>query len=570
MRTRLLIVLVVIALIAIPTVLLMARDGEPPRRNERSEITAREKGRGGRLVKRACSLDPKILTRIWRGTHPVHSPDVLFVPKEPNYWGSFARVSHTGPWDYLQRVPLVFYGPGHIAPAGRLRAPANVTDMYATVGEALGVDLPRRPSRVLTDVLTEDARGAPKLVLVLVWDGVGRNVLRLYPDLWPNLAKLERAGASYVNATVGSSPSVTPATHSNMATGAFPRDHKMVGIEYRGSDGEMQSAFERSDPTQLALTTFADEVDQIFDNESRIGLLGWSVGGSPPSGPGAWITNHLGLLGHGKATPGGDADELALVGDTGNITANPEFFTLPRYLRDFGGLEEHAAELDRSDGQADGMWQGHDVLETYDNPAWVDYQMDILTTMIDESEYGADDIPDVLLTNFKMTDIAAHNYTVDSPELTAALQAQDAALGELVSFLEEEVGDYLLIVTADHGHTRDPLETGAWPVEPKELIADVDAYFEVPEEKSLLETSEPVGLYLNRDIADSLGISAEHVARFLDGYTVAENWPEQDLPEGYEGRGSEPIFSASFATRQLPDVMRCAFGSETPPDDLNA
>ena len=570
MRTRLIIVLVAVALVATPIVFLASRDDERPQRAAPRRETPLTKPAYDRIVQRACSLDPKILARIWRGFHEVHSPDVTVVPKEPNYWGSFVRVSHTGPWDYVQEVPLLFYGPGRIADAGLVEEAVNVTDIYATVGEVLGVELPERPSEVLDEALVDGSQGAPKLVVVLVWDGVGRNVLERWPDRWPNLAKLERKGTSYRNATVGSSPSVTPATHSNMGTGAFPRDHKMVTIEYRGTDGKMHSAFDKGDPSQLELTTFGDEVDQIYDNESEVGLLGWSVGGTPVEGPGAWITNHLGLLGHGKAIPGGDADELALIGDTGNITANPEIYTFPSYLEDLGGLEEHARELDRSDGLADGLWLGHEVLGSHDNPAWVEYQMDILTTMIEESGYGADDVPDILMTNFKMTDIAAHNYTIDSPELASALEAQDAALGDLVSVLDERVGDYALVLTADHGHTRDALETGAWPVEPQELIADVDAHFDTREGRSLIEATEPVGLYLNRDVARSLGIEEGEVARFLNGYTIRDNWAEEELPDGYEDRGAERVFSATFEKPQLSDIMRCAFGSKAPPEDLDA
>ncbi|MBW3595192.1 MAG: alkaline phosphatase family protein, partial [Actinobacteria bacterium] len=513
---------------------------------------------------------PKILTRIWRGFDPVHSADITIVPKEPNFSGSFTHVTHTGPWDYLQKIPLVFYGPERIADAGIVREAVNIIDVYATVGEVLDADIPPRPATVLDDALAEGKKGAPKLVVVVVWDGVGRNVLKLWPDRWPNLAKLERTGTSYFNASVGSSPSVTPATHSSLATGAFPRDHKVVSIEYRGDDGKMHNAFERSDPSQLALTTFADEIDKFYGNEPKMGLVGWSVGGNPATGPGAWITNHLGMLGHGNAMPGGDKDEVALIGDTGNITANPEIYSFPPYLDDFGGLEQHAAELDRADGEADGMWLGHDVLEGHDSPAWVEFQTDILTTMVRESGYGADDVPDILLTNFKVTDIAAHNFTINSPELAAVLEAQDAALGELVSFLDEEVGDYVVVVTADHGHTPDPATTGAWPIHPQELVADLDARFDVPKARSLVEATEPVGLYIDRDVARSRGVDLDEIVTFLNRYTIRENADREGLPDGYQGRGSERVHSAAFAKHHLPDIMTCAFGSTSPPEDLDA
>ena len=512
-----------------------------------------------------------MLARIWRGYVPEHSPDVTIVPKEPNFWGAFTRVSHTGPWDYIQQVPLVLYGPRRIAASGQpLREPVNITDVYATLGEIVEADLPRRTSDVLSDALTESDSGPPKLVVVVIWDGVGRNVLERWPDRWPTLARLERKGTSYLNATVGSSPSVTPATHSNLGTGAYPRDHKMVSIEYRGTNGEIKVAFEKSNPRQLKLTTFGDEIDQFYDNQSIVGMLGWSVGGTPVEGPGAWTTNHLGMLGAGRSIKGGDADEEALIGDTGNITGNPKFYSFPSYLEDYEGLEEHADTLDRADGQADGLWLGHDILGAHDNPAWVGYQYDILLRMIRRSGYGLDDTPDVLLTNFKMTDIAGHTYTLDSREMAETLEAQDEALEDLLKVLDSRVRDYVVVVSADHGHTPDPQKSGAWPIDPTELSADIERHFETPEGRLLVQGSEPVGVYIDPAVARSLKVDTVDVARFLSNYTIRENWPRDNLPEGYGGRGSERVLSAAFPNDQLPAVMKCAFGSETPPPDFDA
>lgn len=570
-RTIAVIAVVAIALIVSTGIVLLRETSSPPATGPPRPTVLNERTKND-LVRRACSLSPKILVRIWRGFEPAHSPDVTFVPRKPNYWGSFTRVSHTGPWDYLQEVPLVFYGPGRITASGApLTDPANVTDVYATLGEVLDVDLPTRPSQVLDEAIADNDAGPPKLVLVVVWDGVGRNVLDRWPKRWPILARLEREGTSYLNATVGSSPSVTPATHSSLGTGAYPRDHKMVSIEYRGGDGQIKVAFEKSNPRQLKLTTFGDEIDQRNDNQSIVGLLGWSVGGTPVEGPGAWTTNHLGMLGKGKTIEDGDRDEEALIGDTGNITGNPKFYSFPSYLEDFGGLEEHAEELDRADGKADGLWLGHDILGAHDNPAWVRYQLDVLKRMIRRSGYGLDDTTDVLLTNFKMTDIAGHSYSADSREIAETLEAQDEALGELLDVLDARVRDYAVVVTADHGHTPDPMKTGAWPIDPDELMADVDGYFDAPAGSSLVQGSEPVGLYIDRAVGRSLDVDAVDVARFLSDYTIRENWPAgEDLPEGYRNRGSERVMSAAFADEQLTDVMKCKFGSETPPPDLHA
>ncbi|MDQ3983477.1 MAG: alkaline phosphatase family protein, partial [Actinomycetota bacterium] len=175
-------------------------------------------------VERACALERPLLARVWRGYHPDHSEDVTFVPLEPNYSGAFDVTSHSGPWDYLQNVPLVLYGPDVVESAGRVSGAASLADVFPTAGALTGVELPQREGRVLEDAVGASTK-PPKLVVTIMWDGVGRNVLERWPDRWPTLARMEREGTSYVDATVGSSPSITPATHSTLGTGAFPRTH---------------------------------------------------------------------------------------------------------------------------------------------------------------------------------------------------------------------------------------------------------------------------------------------------------------------------------------------------------
>jgi hypothetical protein len=85
-----------------------------------------------------------------------------------------------------------------------------------------------------------------------------------------------------------------------------------------------------------------------------------------------------------------------------------------------------------------------------------------------------------------------------------------------------------------------------------------------------VEASAAFGLYLDEQIMREVGTAPAGVAEFVNGYTVRDNWSEDDLPSGYEERGDEQIFSAAFAKTQLDAVMRCAFGTSTPPDIAGA
>ncbi|MGH2792426.1 MAG: alkaline phosphatase family protein [Actinomycetota bacterium] len=496
------------------------------------------------LMERGCNLPIKYLQRIWRGHDPVHSEDVTTVPLAPNSSGTFGVTSHSGPWDYLQNVPLVFYGPGFIKASGEpVDGPVETIDVFPTVGELVGVDLPERDGRTLGEIIEPGRQGPPKLILTIMWDGVGRNVLERWPDAWPNLARLESEGTSLIDAVVGSSPSITPATHSTLGTGAYPRRHGVTAIEYRTKEGSVRQAFAGRNPADLRLTTMADEIDLALNNEPKAGMLAWK----------GW---HLGMLGHGTQAPGGDADEVGLIGTDEHITGNDSFYSTPTYIDPLPGLERRLEEADRLDGKVDGNWRGHPV-SVHDNPGWVNYAADAVLTMLERGEYGADEVPDLFFTNFKMSDIAGHQYTMDSLEERDVLHAQDAALGRIVDFLDREVGDYVVVLSADHGHTPDPERSRAWPISQGTVVDDINEHFDVSQ-GSLMTSKTAVGMFFNRDVMQETGVSASDVARFLNGYTIAENWSEEELPDGYESRGDENVYEAAFPSGDIGSLLRCA------------
>ncbi len=495
-------------------------------------------------IERGCALSRDILTRIDRGTVPAHSEDLLFVPQEPNFMGSFDINSHSGPWDYVQTVPLVLYGPERIVAQGHaLKKGASITDVYPTAGALTGVELPARSGKVLEDALLPDVPGAPKVILTVVWDGVGRNMLERWPDAWPNLARMEREGTSYLGATVGSSPSITPATHSNLGTGAFPKDHDVTAITMRVGD-QIRNAFASRSPADLKLSTFGDEIDQAYGNRSLVGMLAWK----------SW---HLGMLGHGTMTPGGDADLLGILGHGEEISGNDDYYYTPDYLMPFPGLDERVEELDTADGKADDQWMGHKIRELHDNPAWVNYLGDALLATMEKEGFGDDDVPDFLLTNFKMTDIVGHQYTMDSEEEHVVLAAQDAVLGELVDYLDREVKDYVVVVTADHGHTPSPETSGGWPIAKGGLTDDLDRFFGVSGDDDPVINISAVGIFFDEDKLAATGKSLDDVARFLNGYRLADNWNDDELPQGYADRADEQVFSAAFPTTDLPAILSC-------------
>ncbi|MDQ3981988.1 MAG: alkaline phosphatase family protein, partial [Actinomycetota bacterium] len=201
----------------------------------------------------------------------------------------------------------------------------------------------------------------------------------------------------------------------------------------------------------------------------------------------------------------------------------------------------------------------------HDNPAWVEFETDAILAMLEREGYGSDEVTDFFFTNYKPTDIVGHQYTMDSPEMADVLAAQDAALGRLLDWLDDNVGDYAVVLSADHGHTPSPDRSGAWPLLQGQMQEDIDAHFGVTSGQTLVESGNPVGPFLDKEVMRELGVTGSQVAEFLNGYTIRDNWSGDELPEGFEDRGHENVIAAAWSRRQYAAVMECAFGSKEPP-----
>jgi Type I phosphodiesterase / nucleotide pyrophosphatase len=504
----------------------------------------------------ACALPDDQLLRIQRGTMVGRSPDIQVVPKEPNYFGSFDTTTHAGPWDYVQEVPMVLYGPGFIQAKGNLTLdrPATVADFAPTIADLVGTPLPGdRPGRAITEALVPqaDRAGQPKMILFIVWDGGGTNVLNRWPNAYPNLTRLMTEGTSLVGAEVGSSPSVTPAIHATMGTGAFPDQHGIVDIPIRKGD-RVPESYPNKSPKNLELTTIADIYDLATDNEAHVGLMAER----------AW---HLGMMGHGAFTEGADKDIAVMSeGGEGHLVTNPNFYSLPTYLDGLPGFEADREIVDESDGKDDGLWLGHRIPEEHKagaaNPVWTRYQARLLKAIWTNEGYGQDDITDMFFTNFKEVDLIGHVYNYTTREMRSTLKHTDAVLGQIIDYLDANVGagEWVIAMTADHGSGPNWEETGSWAIDEKRLQIDIALEFGV-RVTDLFQAQRPTGMWLNAETMELEGITEEAVSDFLMGYTIRNNWIEgKRLPAAFRDRWNEKVFSAAFPTDRLEEIEGCA------------
>jgi arylsulfatase A-like enzyme len=420
-----------------------------------------------------------------------------------------------------------------------------------------------RSGRPLTEVLKKTAR-VPRMLVTIVIDGGGWNVLHHWPDTWPGLAGLMRQGASLQDAVVGSSPSITPAVHTTLSTGHWPRRHGVMAIVARTDKGDLASGFASrpyaagprdADPTvTLDSTTLADEWDRSNGNRAGVAMI-------------ASQSFHAGMVGHGSALPGADKDIAAMtLLDEVAWATNPDFYRLPGYVNEsVGPPNDLLAAVDRADGQADGRWRGHGYWRIDATPAYARWENEVARSIIDREGFGNDRVTDLLYINYKAPDAAGHRWNMLSIEQRDVLISVDTAIHELVDLLDARVGrrNYAAVVTADHGQTPLDYEEG-WPIGQGELRRDIERTFDARDNAVPVVERVSTALYfMNRSEMERNHVTPEEIASYLSGYTVRDNVPsDEPLPRRYAARADDAVFAAAVPGRRLDDLVRCTHGGD--------
>lgn len=506
------------------------------------------------MVEMVCGLPPRVIRRISRGYHPERSGELQLLPEAPNFVGD--GLPHVGPWDYTSRVPMLWYGPGYIKPLGVVDQHATSADISPTWARLLGVDFPTPNGRPLTDVLVpaSERRAAPRLIVTLVWDGAGRNVLEQWPEAWPNLRSLIPQGAWIEDAEVGSSPTSSAQIHATIGTGVFPRIHGVVGHSLR-IDDRLVSPWARG-PGILLRPTLADLYAEAMDDRAATGMVGT-------------VSIQLGMLGKGSAWRGNasplavlraapDAETLGAEGPAWNLPdLLRQWYRFPEYANLLPALATYFAELDGRDGIADGRWRGHglddEVIEGgFQTPARIPYQTRLVEEILSRESFGKDDVPDLLYLNYKVIDQVGHIFSMNSGEMRDTLTTQDAYLPVLIDILDRNVGEgrWAMLVTADHGSTPNPQVSGAFQISSSRLGQAINETFGAGG-APVVEQVKQTELFIDEERLAEGGATLKDMATFVMTLT------QSDLESPGVSSVSDPrapAFEAAFPSEIIPSL----------------
>jgi hypothetical protein len=511
------------------------------------------------LARRACGVvGGRVLQRVYNGTHPTRSGNIQMVPKEPNFIDG--GLTHASPFKLTQHIPLLLYGPSYVQP-GVYDQRVSLADLPATTADLLKFHRFKAPNgRALREgLLPPDERPTPKLIVTLIWDSAGMDLLNRWPDDWPTLAAMREDGAWFSKAEVGSSPSNTPPSHATIGTGAFPRQHGMID-EYAMIDGELVKPNSQG-PSLMLLPTLADVYDLARNNQPVVGGLGS-------------LSAHVMMMSHGQEYDGGDADiavtrevEYAKTGGddaaedwllTGSMAP---YYYFPTYANDpeiEAVFEQAKDDLDQLDGKLDGLWRDESI-ETrrggFNTPARTPYQTELIEQVVMREGFGRDNIPDLLYLNYKMIDTLGHQFSADGVEMSDALSIQDQSLATFVDFLNEQVGEgeWVMLLTADHGMQRDPVVSGAFPIDIDDLESVVNERFSAPNGRKVLLDARPTQMWLDEDVLATRGATLEDVSAFLMSLTQADTTGAVNPKAGHE---DDLVFDAVFPSTVM-DQMPC-------------
>jgi arylsulfatase A-like enzyme len=497
----------------------------------------------------ACSLGGDWLELTRRGYFGPRSGDIAVLPRTPAYQASGSGGwTHSGPWRHLTHVPLVFYGPGVIPSRGAERRRTTLADVAPTLAGLLKGSFATEDGSPLPEIAGFSARRLQaeplRLIVTIVWDGGGWNVLEQWPGAWPNLRRMMRAGISYTRASVGSSPSVTPATHTTLGTGYFPRRHGITGIPVRDEKGEIVDSFQGGESSRfIRVPTLAERWDEQSGNRALVGMVGYEP----------W---HLGMIGKGAERPGGDKDDAAWLDiETNRWITNARHYRLPAAIRATTGLGKDLGHTDAADGRVDGAWRDNAILDDparlEETPGFIYYHARVLRNLIRDEGYGEDAVTDLLFTNFKQIDRDGHYYSMHAPEVRDTVVASDEVLGDIVGFLDERVGrgNYVVVVTADHGQQPDAPKVEGYGIDPNEVESDVNAEF-----GPVLRALWPTEAFLDRDVMRDRQVSIEEVARFIADYRLEDNTQRPDIALAGAGRfePGDRLYDMAIPSGMLP------------------
>ncbi len=443
------------------------------------------------------------LNRFARGYYPGRSGQLFLVTREGDFItgrDDHYRFMHGSPWDYDSHIPLLLHGPRHVRSA-EFTIPASQQDLAPTLAALLGVSPPASTTgQVLQEALLPSI-DRPRLITLLVLDGMRADYFSKQAALMPNLTQLRRKSAWFAETRINYLPTLTSVGHATIGTGTDPRFHGLAANHlFNRVTGRAQEAYDKLDPREMTALTLADVWNLATDGRAVIVAQGGAMRAT------------AGLVGHGACLINArHVTASSYDAKSGGFETNTDCYRMAPYLAQLNTQSFWQA--------AGGKWLGHDVASASKIKAsalFQRFEVEALLEAIAHEPFGADDVTDLLLVNMKSPDYVSHAYGPDSPEMKEELAELDRQLPRLLSAIDAKVGAgrSVLAITADHGMPSEPAPGRRYYTD--DVVAWIHQRFD-PDGKLVQYFNDPANyqIYIDAQRLRTLGISLDTVAREL-------------------------------------------------------
>jgi hypothetical protein len=136
-----------------------------------------------------------------------------------------------------------------------------------------------------------------------------------------------------------------------------------------------------------------------------------------------------------------------------------------------------------------------------------------------------------------------------------AIEAQDAELPALVDLLNEHVGEgnWVMALTADHGHTPDPAVSGASVISPPAVAEAIQSRFDTDDDDArIVEFTQPTHVFVDLDEMEQNGATLDEIASYL--LTVTKGEVDGGQYPVSPDAADEPAFLAVYPSSMLEDL----------------
>ena len=452
---------------------------------------------------------------------------------------------HGVAWDYDLRIPIVFYDPsGRWIKSGQYRELAVEQDIAPTLAAILDVPPPaKRGGRVLRSALLNSSAKSttvkpPKTIIVFVQDQMGRQFLDAHPGRAKFYEMLMTQGAHFTNGSVAHVDVETSVGHASVGTGTWPSEHGVTGNNFfhKGLWRQLNAFTIQTGPDANDKITnpsffFTPTLSDVWSYARKNKPVILSVAPAPRAA--------IAMAGHGALFSGGAKTYVAWLDEftsDGVWTTETQNYQMPRSFVGQGLMPWLKEIVDK-----DGRWRGHQLLNIgrkeeglhFENrlagttPALVRQQSHMTLKAVEELKVGQDDETDLVWINMKATDNCGHAFGYESDECGDVLQSADEEAKKLVSLVEKQTGgDFLVVLTGDHGAAPLPELSGAYRLDRTKLRSDLNKEFDRRDNGiDVVQVITHSQIFVNEQELIAGGFSMKDMAKYLRGYKAKMEFP---------------------------------------------